>query len=409
MISPYQQNIDILKGFFKKPIVIALSAGTFVSVLVGIILSFFNIYGNLGEQAVDYFLDRLPEGVDVSRTFVSTGGSSGSNLDIMAILFAVVFLLFYVLSRKQENKLGVPSIMFKVISIIVVVSAGLLLGVVLLVFLLLLASAPVIDSVMEGFTSMFIPLYIFLAIFMVVYLLSAISQLIFSLSIRKSLTSIYLKRTGAMFYGVMSIITAAFGVAMLIFFLIFLSNVPFFKMNDVQITVMCVTSAISVCNSVLAGILAMQYSTYIKNISQKFRVEYPSEPAVNEQPAVQTAPVQEFPQQIPVQQNFVPPAPTIQNQQPYAEPVQEQNPFETAPVQPQPAPVEPPQAPINPETQAYAQSPVQPAPIQEQPITQAPPQQAPDLHTPRFCTQCGKPVGADDYFCNNCGTKIIRN
>lgn len=421
MISPYQQNIDIIKGFFKRPIVLVLAIASFTCIAYNLVASFLNIYGNIGDQAIKYFLDHLPEQVKIPNNLISTSGSSGGGVDIIGILFAVSFLLFFLLSKKQENKLGVPSVMFKVISIVSVVGIGIVTGIVLPVFAIIAVSAPMINEVFDGMGTFMFYLYMYLGIYLAVFLVYVISQLVFSLSIRKSLTSIYLKRTGAMFFGVMSFIQASAGIAASIFVVAGLSNSEAITLNSTQIIVLIVSSVLSAAQNVLTGIVAIQYSNYIKDISQKFRTEYvPETSALPPMPYPET-PVQQFPtedipvQPAPVQQAPVAPEFAQQN-------MQEQNPFEHAqapeqnfqpPYQPQTAPMEPPQVPYQPQS-APVEPPQAPAPNQipyGQPIPVQPPvQQAPaDLETPRFCTQCGKPVGPDDYFCNNCGTKIIRN
>ena len=419
MISPYQQNIDIIKGFFKKPIVLVLAISSFVCVVYELVVSFFNVFGNLGNQAVKYFLDKLPDDANVASSIIGVNGSGGSggSLNITAILFAVSFLLFYILSKKQENKLGAPSVMFKVISIITVVCFGIITAFVLLITALLGVITPIINEAFDGIGQIFVPLYIFLAVFMILYLLYSIAQMVFALSIRKSLTSIYLKGTGAVLYGIMSFVIAAIGIVSSVMAVLGLSKIDFITLNGTQTAVMIISAVMSAANSVITGIMAVQYSKYIKNISQRFRIDIPSDTPVNE-PSAQQFPQETPVQQAPVQNIPVQPAPIAQNFNP--QPIQEQNPFEPIPVQSQPEPIQPPQAPIyeqnpTPEQSIYPQPASQPLPQEQQipapqPIQQAPaPQANPDLITPRFCTQCGKPVGADDYFCNNCGTKIIRN
>lgn len=410
MLSPYQQNIDIIKGFFRKPIVLILTMGSFVSIALGIILSFFNLFGNLSEQAMNYVIQQLPRDIDTSQIIAGSGGGSNFNLDITGVMLAVTFLLFYVLSKKQENKLGVPSIMFKVISIVVVVVLGISTAFILFLLLLLACLSSTLDSMFSGMGTTFLYLYIFLSLYMVFYLIYAVSQLVFSISIRKSLTSIYLKKSGAMFYGIMSFINAAFAIAVSIISLLFLSNLGVFSLNEAQISVTAVTLAVSTINSIFTGIMAIQYARYINNVSQKFVTEYIPETPV-QQDAEQTIPqsfsAQQIPQDnIPVQQAPVPPAPTVQ--EPILAPtMQDENPFEPAQthVQAQPEPIQPPHAPIQPQIQPIIE---QQAPVvQNKPLQNAP--EEPAVQTARFCTQCGKPVGPDDYFCNNCGTKIIRN
>ena len=175
--------------------------------------------------------------------------------------------------------------------------------------------------------------------------------------------------------------------------------------------------------SVIMGVLAFKYSSYIKKISQKFRIEIPDEPAKienNEQPAFNSAPVA-----APAFNNNFNPYDTAPSPAPQAEipqaPVRED--FAQQPIQPfdtpdvientvEPAEVVAEQAPVVEAPQVEEIVPEQ-APVVEMPVVEAPqveevPQEViKENYLPRFCTECGKPVKPGDHYCNNCGKEVF--
>jgi hypothetical protein len=167
---------------------------------------------------------------------------------------------------------------------------------------------------------------------------------------------------------------------------------------------MFMQSILGIALNIITAVVAISYSSYIKNISMKFQTEAPAPqaapsdnfaqaPVVNYQPAsfdCNPYAAQAAVPQAPVREDFVQPAhvneaPAVQEAPATEEPSVEE--VIEEPVQ-NPEPVaEPPKAPVK---EASA------------PSTDS------GYRAVKFCTECGKPVGPDDYFCNNCGKEIIR-
>ena len=360
--NPFQQNIDIIKGFFRRPITLVVAILAFASLLSKFLINCFVPLNELARGFSESFLDE-----QAHNTLVNSGSyppAATAPINVTGILLAVSILLFYILSNKNENELSAPSIIFKVISIISLVVVFFLIA----LFGSIGGFLCVVDNTkVYGYIILF-ALGI-LALVIAYALVSAISQVVFANSIRKSLTSIYLKRNGATLFGITCFISAGIDLAVIILINLILNNIFNFYLTGAQIALFAISSAISVAFNISFGILALKYSAYIKDLSEKYHTEAYSEnfDAVYEE----TQTYQEFPQTS-VQQT----------------PIQ-QTPIQQAPVQ---------QAPI----QTFQNEPtsVPPAPSTEnsdKPFPKA-----------NFCTQCGQPVGEDDYFCNNCGKEIKR-
>ena len=201
---------------------------------------------------------------------------------------------------------------------------------------------------------------------------------------------------------------------MIIIFILIYNSQYTAIIEPLPITLIIMQMLFTAAASVIMGVLAFKYSSYIKKISQKFRIEIPDEPAQvenNGQPVFNSAPVA---------------APAFNNNF---------NPYDTAP---SPAPqADIPQAPVR---EDFAQQPIQPfdtpdvientvepaevvaepAPVVEAPVVETPkveeivPEQAPvveasqveeatqevitEKRLPCFCTECGKPVKPGDHY-----------
>lgn len=420
--SPYQQNINIIKDFFKRPIVLVLSILTFLSVALHFAGQFF-----INPISYTKLLHDLNVPVDSANVEVSSGINPLS-INILTVFSAVIFLLFYVLSKKENNNLSVPSMMFKVISIITLVLSSLCVILIfgfVLVFGLFFGAFSRTDS---ASTAGVVTAIIFLGTIVAVPLcallvLNSVSQLLFANSIHKSLNSIYLKKTGAVFYGVICFIFTAISIAFYLFAAVYLihlssqhSAITALLPNIIILSAQC---AVGIAEGIVTGLLAIKYAVYIKNISQKYKIQVDA-PQNSEQPQ----PVQNFnASEVPVANtdNFNPyEAAQIPVYEPPQAPVQE-NFANQFPVQESPEPQEFVQETVTePLPEATEQIPIpvpEPAPVVEQPSAPEPAPapiredfvQPAENPVPRFCTHCGKPVGPNDYFCNHCGTEIIRN
>lgn len=360
--NPFQQNIDIIKGFFRRPITLVVAILAFASLLSNFLINYFIPLNELAGSFSESFLNE-----QTHNTLVNSGGypsASVAPINVTGILLAVSILLFYILSRKNENALSAPSIIFKVISIIYLVAVS-ILCVVVFFLIALFGSIGGFLSVVDN-TKVYGYIILFalgiLALVIAYALVSAISQVVFANSIRKSLTSIYLKRNGATLFGITCFISAGIEIAVIALISFILNNTFVFYPTYAQIALFAVSSAISVAFNISFGILALKYSAYIKDLSEKYHTEAYSENFDAAYEEAQT--YQEFPQ-APVQQM----------------------PIQQAPVQ---------QAPV----QTFQNEPTA--------VPPAPSAETSDKPKANFCTQCGQPVGEDDYFCNNCGKEIKR-
>lgn len=422
--SPYQQNIEIIKGFFKKPIILALSIISFVSIGLNLLMLILNPFASFIQKAVnDYSLQN-----DSSK--FSNGFTTGGSVGITTILFAVTFLLFYIFSKKEDNDLSAPSMMFKVLAIIelvfmciailIITAAFIILGIV--IFLSAnISDAQITSSQLNALTAFFVILLIIIVPIIIVALLSSIAQLQFANSIRKSLNSIYLYRKGATFYGVIHIIFAVFSVILIAFeaFLVLVFAVTQnISLSPIQIICLFTQSAMSIVFNIVVGITAISYSSYIKNVSMKFQTQASSQqaipednpaqtPVVSYQPAatlVDANPYAPQPQAAPIAQQPVPQAPVredfAQQSPKNEEPAADNQPTQTTPIVEETIKEPTIQEPVQ-----QIETPPQ-APVKETIVKKA---ESNDYPTPRFCTECGKPVGPEDYFCNYCGKEIIRN
>ncbi len=363
--NPFQQNVDILKGFFKRPIVLVTAILMGVSSLLSI------VSGAVSDDSANIatkYLNSLP--VEF-RQYVGNQSSS-VNLPVLAILTTVAFFLFYFFSKNNSKDLKVPATMFKVVSIIELVFVCVIIG---LLFIIIPCGFILIPQALEYYSYNYSYgssySYIYGALIGVLIVLAIVGALLiwycalkvkFACSIKKSTKSINLFKNGAKGFGIFTIIVN--GIACI-------STLGSLSEPGKGFTVFA--GLVGVAANILFGVTAIQYATYIKNISANFTTQ-PPYGAVNPEPFNPQAPVQP-----PYGTPYTPPT----------QPVYE-------PYQPQPvAPVE--QAP---EVNAYE-------PVEE-PATEdvAPTEEAPAAETNSFCSACGNPVKADDYFCNNCGNKL---
>ena len=328
--SPFQQNIDIVKGFFRKPIILV----TAILALLSFVLD-----ATAGSQRVmnSIPLDKLFN--NTSNAFIST-----PNINLLSLLTAVAFLLFYLMSRNEKSQLKAPAVMFKVSAIIQLVAisiglAALIVCAVAFSFVLQPSDAALSIPLTAFTTSLLLIVVLIVGAFV---LTLAISQLRYANSIRKSLTSVYISAKGATLFGIMNIIGIAIEVVTYTINLPTMLSATALPMSMLQIC----SFVISVAAGIMFSVVAIKYGSYIKNLTGRFVTE-PQQPVTEEPSAEQ--PVQNV-QTVPIQQ-YIPGIPS---------------------------PSEVPQAPT-------AQS--------QQTI---------------ICKNCGEQLGPDDYFCNNCGTPIER-
>lgn len=375
--NPYQQNVDIIKGFFQRPIVLVLAIASAASCVV-------SLFVNVASTAyTDYFLQQFIANVPLEyRKYLADISSSGSvsiNLPVFAVLETVAFFLFYFFSKSSAKDLNVPSTMLKVVSIIELVLYCVCFGLVLvaLIFLMVIASflttsydsyASVTTPVIVGFLVGFLIAFCLIAALIIFY---AASKVKFADSVKKSTKTIYLYKNGAQVFGILTIIVGGGNALSSLCML----AVPFSGY-------LVFSGLVGAASTVILGVVAIQYSGYIKEMTEKFATRPPYEPVQSGSPSD----AQPFEGVQGVSQPY--------DAQPYSQPL---NPMYQQPY----APPED----VSPSAQeTYPQADFDGAPPENSFAEDAPAgQQAP---APKFCSACGNQLGEDDYFCNNCGTRI---
>lgn len=291
-LNPYQQNIDIIKNYFKKPLVLAVAIVAALSVVASMIFSFYvnnsvtsllNALSDVMTEADFYF---QPTGFNVSSIF-----SSLVSLVISALPVTAFFLIYF--KSKNPDPASNPSAGFTILWVLSIIglvglSIGALfcvLGVLALTFLLFLNTNSTSD--IEFGVGLLIFVLIFVLVFMGVALFYQISQLRFYSSVRKSTQGLALESKGAAPYGVLAIIfgiISGFGVLsvfsipsiMQSFASANLSGQEAYIFTSVTdyvsnlATFSTVINLLAAVQSILIGVVAFGYNTYIKNLTSSF-------------------------------------------------------------------------------------------------------------------------------------------
>lgn len=305
--SPYSQNIEIVKGFFRKPMVLLTAIMSFVATAYSLFLSFSGVLNN----------------ITISNQYgpssvVSVNPGVLPGINVTGVVTALAFLLFFILSRKPDSKLSAPSVMFKVISIIELVAVCAAMAA-LGFFAFTYVSGSYLSDIAPAASVLAITIMAILLIaagaFIIVLM---IAQLRFASSVRKSLTSIYLTRNGAALFGIMMLVLIGFELVLFAFSLPALSSIIEFK-------VLMLGSSkflLGFVANLFMAITALMYSSYIKNISSRFVTEPQQQASEEEQTPqpvrnVQEVPIQQYIPNMPAP-GEVPPAPTTQAPAPEA-------------------------------------------------------------------------------------------
>lgn len=291
-LNPYQQNIDIVKNYFKKPLVLAVAIVAALSVIASTIFSF---YVN---NSVTSLLNALPDvTTDADFYFQHTGFNMSSifsslvSLAFSALPVTAFFLIYF--KSKNPDPASNPSAGFTilwVLSIIGLVGLSIgavfcILGFIALIFLLYSFAGPPSDT--ATVTAFIIFLLILLLVCMGVALFYQISQLRFYSSVRKSTQGLALESKGAAPYGVLAIIfgiMSGFGVLsvfsipsiMQSFMSANLSGQEAYIFTSITDYVSNLATFSTIINllvavqSILTGVVAFGYNTYIKNLTSSF-------------------------------------------------------------------------------------------------------------------------------------------
>lgn len=177
---PFHQNIRILKGFFAKPLTLICGIVAGLSAILG------TVKFNSGSGS----------------TNISVSAGAGSSLSIL-LCIALIFL--YVKSRSNDPMpFGGMVTLIKIYAIIGIIATG--------IAILALAGLAISARLFLG-DAYFMLFAIIISPFILITLLHSIAMLMWSNSIKKGATSVYLSSRGSILLAVTSILLAVVGIA----------------------------------------------------------------------------------------------------------------------------------------------------------------------------------------------------
>ncbi len=251
-MNPYQQNIDIIKAFFKRKVVLFYAFLTILPIFSILFIKTDVLIDTVKNISDNQFLLR-----DIGKSVNLAGILSSSYVYfIFEILIAVVFLLFFVKAENKDTSLKAPVNMFRIISVIeLIVTLFISLAMVLIAFVFSIYSLANLSTLTS---LMFIP-FMFAAVICV--LVDLFFQTLFAVSIKDSVNSIYLKKTGAKPYGIMNAIMAA----LFVYFAVLIALHGLSRTPDVipLIIFLCLTAA----KYALGSAVGLKYAKYIEGFS----------------------------------------------------------------------------------------------------------------------------------------------
>lgn len=371
---PFHQNIQILKGFFAKPLTLICG------IVSGIAALFETVKFNSGSGG----------------TNISVPAGAGSSLSIL-LCIALIFL--YVKSRSNDPMpFGGMVTLIKIYAIIGIIATG--------IAILALAGLAISVRLFLG-DAYFMLFAIIISPFILITLLHSIAMLMWSNSIKKGATSVYLSSRGSILLAVTSILLAVVGIATTIAMAMYIKlygyefsellcqladEYPSFHYNNafdgntaIGSIFLSAATIIMVINSVLSAVfyglfaaLAISYHMYIKKYTMGINLGAaqayeptaeqsnvpvpPVAPVTNEMPTNNSQPVQQ-----PI--DFQPKSVDFGSMETHSDNIPKAAQFE------------------NPYTQAVADD----------------TSETPDAV---ICPNCHTKCGSGMKFCGNCGTRL---
>lgn len=282
-MNPYQQNLNIMKGFFKRPIILVFAiislASIFTAMISGLILFLSHAQTYIFQQFEGILRDYLTEfgnNFDIPTTVaIQPENNFVYSLDLMTVLIGLAFIFFFVKSRSSNPlaTLKAPTVMFRVYAMITFVCTIIAFVLEMITVCAAVALVPTYGWVLA------------VAVPLLGYLLAyGISIYLFSGSLKASQKSIYLSNRGAGFFGIMNFISACLSLSILVIQSVILVY------SEVDIVTVVLTDALGlvpIAASVILGIIALSYSSYIKQLSEGFVYDPIEQSVDNPEPAEQ--------------------------------------------------------------------------------------------------------------------------
>ncbi len=213
-------NVQHIKNYFGKPIVLVIALLSLVPIIMGFVIS--SIGASALDELMDFAMD-LAKQTGSAAEFPMTTGSTGSSMNLTAIAAIVGWFLIYFMSRSKnpETTPAAGLMIFTVLSILGIIGSSLLILVAILILFVGIAAiggssyttgvdGTASSSVSTEFVGgIMIGLFIALLISGIILLLASVFELKFFNAARKSMKSPFLIVAGKG-YGVFSVITAIF-------------------------------------------------------------------------------------------------------------------------------------------------------------------------------------------------------
>ena len=371
---PFHQNIRILKGFFAKPLTLICG------IVSGIAALFETVKFNSGSGG----------------TNISVSAGAGSPLSIL-LCIALIFL--FVKSRSNDPMpFGGMVTLIKVYAIIGIIATG--------IAILALAGLAISVRLFLG-DAYFMLFAIIISPFILITLLHSIAMLMWSNSIKKGATSVYLSSRGSILLAVTSILLAVVGIATTIAMAMYIKlygyefsellrqladEYPSFHYNNafdgntaIGSIFLSAATIIMVINSVLSAVfyglfaaLAISYHMYIKKYTM----------GINLGAAQAYEPTAE-------QSNFpVPPVAPVTNEMPTNNSQPAQQPIDFQPKS------------VDFGSMETHSDNIPKAAQFENPYTQAVADDTSETPDAVICPNCHTKCGSGMKFCGNCGTRL---
>lgn len=371
---PFHQNIRILKGFFAKPLTLICGIVAGLSAILG------TVKFNSGSGS----------------TNISVSAGAGSSLSIL-LCIALIFL--YVKSRSNDPMpFGGMVTLIKIYAIIGIIATG--------IAILALAGLAISVRLFLG-DAYFMLFAIIISPFILITLLHSIAMLMWSNSIKKGATSVYLSSRGSILLAVTSILLAVVGIATTIAMAMYIKlygyefsellrqladEYPSFHYNNafdgntaIGSIFLSAATVITIINSVLSAVfyglfaaLAISYHMYIKKYTMGINLGAAQayEPTA-EQSNVPVPPVAPVTNEMPTN-----------NSQPAQQPIDFQ-----------------PKSVDFGSMETHSDN-IPKAAQFENPYTQAVADDASETHDAVICPNCHTKCGSGMKFCGNCGTRL---
>ena len=250
-INPYRRNCELMRRFFAKPIFLIIGIALLIYIIANTVLC-------LMSNQVPVF-------------------------DFISIAMCVAFFMFYFTARSKKEYVSfrAPTVLIDVVSIVGIVFSGLITAAscfLSVLFILPAGSPNVKNHINDGIPysslgkaihdalSIIFPVVTVLGIIFLIYFIGMQRM---TLSFKKSLSTVYLQRKGAVMFGVMSLILAVVSVV----FYMGMMTIPFSGFEEYLmlfsqgINIPALVQGLLVTSIfVLYAILGFMYSSYIKKL-----------------------------------------------------------------------------------------------------------------------------------------------